>query len=82
MAERLSQEEFEGVLHQLLRFPAEYAEVKAAFSEAGFTISAWMGVLCIEVGGSLLSAGEAFAKLNQNPALEESIRRLSMKAWK
>ncbi|RYZ98574.1 MAG: hypothetical protein EOP11_20490 [Proteobacteria bacterium] len=82
MDEPLNQEEFEGILHQLLRFPAEYALVKAAFDAAGFTISAWLGVLCIEVGGNLVSAKEAFALFAKNPALESKVRALSMNVWK
>jgi hypothetical protein len=82
MKELLSQDEFEGVLHQLLRFPAEYAEVKAALTGAGFTISVWMGVLCIEVGGSLLTAREAYAVVMARPGLAARIRDLSLSVWK
>jgi hypothetical protein len=78
----LSEEEFCGVLRQALRHPKEYAEVRAILAEGGFTFSEWMGVLCVEVKGRLLSAGEAYAAFSAEPLLQEKVYQASMSVWR
>lgn len=78
----LSEEEFAGLLRQCLKHPAEYAGVMAALRAGGFTVSEWLKVTCVEVGGKLLSVREAYAVLAADPVAHAAVSRAALAAWK